>query len=441
MEQAFDAVVAGAGVAGSVAAAVLAGEGFSVLVVEPGQRSERRLAGELLHPPGVLGLRSLGFGLPPVGCDAAAMRGFAVFHHVGTTQQPNLLPYVDLEGEAAEGLALSHGLLRGLLASHVAALPGVTTMDEARATGLDLSQPERPLVTVRQRGEESAVRTRIVVAADGAASHVREQAGIKHKRERLSNLVGFLCDTDALPCPGYGHVFLGTELPVLAYGISGREARVMVDLPLSGDESAREAQLARAKAGLPAALRAEVQRASAQRGLSYVSHNVSVEAAVKGRVVLAGDAGGSCHPLTATGMTVAVSDGLSLRTALRDRPSDIGAALALYGKRRRATQRTRRLLASTLYETCSRTEPELMVIRRGLERYWRDDARGRAASMALLAMMDVRIGSVLREMVAVMLRGMTLHRGDGHALLDQTRVTLGLSRLVARHMQEAMRVR
>ena len=57
----YDAVVAGAGVAGSVAAAVLAGEGLSVLVVEPGQHAERRLAGELLHPPGLSGLRSLGF--------------------------------------------------------------------------------------------------------------------------------------------------------------------------------------------------------------------------------------------------------------------------------------------------------------------------------------------------------------------------------------------
>ena len=48
------------------------------------------------------------------------------------------------------------------------------------------------------------------------------------------------------------------------------------------------------------------------------------------------------------------------------------------------------------------------MLRRGLERYWRDDARGRAASMALLAMMDVRLGSAVREMVAVIRHGMPL---------------------------------
>jgi len=179
--------------------------------------------------------------------------------------------------------------------------------------------------------------------------------------------------------------------------------------------------------------------------LRHAGQDVAVDAAVRGRVVLVGDAGGSCHPLTATGMTVAINDALTLRAALRDQPGDLDAALALYGRRRRRTQRTRRMLAASLYEAWSGSEPELMVIKRGLERYWREDARGRAASMALLAMSDLRLLSALREMVAVILHGLARDDRSGGAralpLLDQLHLGFGLSRLLVRHMTQVMQVR
>src|SRR5580700_1412910 len=73
-----DVVVAGGGVAGSTAAAAFAALGWSVLVVEPGQHDERRLAGELIHPAGVAGLGKLGL-LSPAFASAARLDGFVVF--------------------------------------------------------------------------------------------------------------------------------------------------------------------------------------------------------------------------------------------------------------------------------------------------------------------------------------------------------------------------
>ena len=46
----FDAVVVGGGVAGSTSAVSLAKKGLRVLLCEAGLPSNRRLAGELLHP-------------------------------------------------------------------------------------------------------------------------------------------------------------------------------------------------------------------------------------------------------------------------------------------------------------------------------------------------------------------------------------------------------
>ena len=57
----WDVVVAGAGVAGvSVAAALREFGDRRVLVVEPGLDNTKRLAGELIHPPGASDLAALG---------------------------------------------------------------------------------------------------------------------------------------------------------------------------------------------------------------------------------------------------------------------------------------------------------------------------------------------------------------------------------------------
>ena len=55
-----DVIIAGGGIAGTAAAAALAQLNYRVLVVEPGLDHTRRLAGELIHPPGVAALRDLG---------------------------------------------------------------------------------------------------------------------------------------------------------------------------------------------------------------------------------------------------------------------------------------------------------------------------------------------------------------------------------------------
>ena len=54
-----DVVIGGGGVAGAASAAALHQLGYRVLVVEPGLNDDRRLAGEVFHPPGVKGLTIL----------------------------------------------------------------------------------------------------------------------------------------------------------------------------------------------------------------------------------------------------------------------------------------------------------------------------------------------------------------------------------------------
>src|SRR5206468_1240467 len=77
------------GMAGAGVAAGLDGLGLSTLVVEPGLDGSKRLAGELIHPPGTTDLAELGLlgALEAVG--GAPVRGFAVL----ADGQAHLLPY------------------------------------------------------------------------------------------------------------------------------------------------------------------------------------------------------------------------------------------------------------------------------------------------------------------------------------------------------------
>lgn len=439
-----DVVIAGGGIAGIAAAASLREFGWSTLVVEPGQHAERRLAGELIHPPGMAGLFDLGLcehdGLP----GAIPIRGFQIFREQGGRAVE--LPYDVYPQSAPAGSALDHGMIRASLAAAATRLTDVALWHGARVVEVDASdRRDVARVTIASAGKKQTVACRMVVGADGASSAIRRLAGIGHSRRELSHISGYLVDAAALPATGFGHIFMTRHAPVLAYEIGGGHARVLFDRLLPSGETAAD-HLSRDSALLPATLRAAVEDAVAtQRGLSFVSADVFVDTVGKGRLVLVGDAAGSCHPLTASGISVAIGDAGRLRQALRDSGGDIVRAIQLYAHRRRASQRARRLLASALHEACGREDRAARLIRDGLIDYWELDARGRKASIALLTMSDSRVVAIVREMASLATIG--LHRTYskagplGDRLIDGARLTMALSALLLRHVPTVVKAR
>jgi len=438
-----DVVIAGGGVAGVVTAAALREFGWSVLIVEPGQHAERRLAGELIHPPGVAGLVELGLFDADEFVTAVPIRGFRVFRD--GDDEGIELPYGDGRRGNRRGFALEHGAIRAGLEASAKRLPLVTLWRGARVVDLDLSHRAAPLVSIARCGKVETLGCRMVVGADGAASTVRGLAGIAHKRRRLSKITGYLVRRDRLPAPGFGHVFMSRIAPLLAYEIGGDRVRVLFDQAIGSDETPADHRR-RVIETLPPPLRAALAAAvETQRGLGFVSADVLVAAAGRGPLALVGDAGGSCHPLTATGISVGIGDALRLRKALRDRDGDTRRSVALYARRRRASQRARHLLASALHETCSRQDAPSRLIRDGLLGYWESNARGREASMALLAMTDTRVLAILQEMACVVLVGMTRAAQQRRSVVDRfvasTRLMAALSALLLRHVPMVVKAR
>jgi squalene monooxygenase len=426
-----DVIVAGGGVAGAAVAAAMASLDYRVLVVEPGLDNTKRLAGELIHPPGVAALRELGLASALEKAGAVPVRGFVVFP--GGHESNHILPYSE-GGTKHAGLAIEHATMTEALLASLSKLPQVTIQKAARVTAIDLGSADSAAVTIEDGGRTRQLRAPLLIAADGRNSLLRRLAGIAHTHAHVSNMAGYRIPASQLPHPGMGHVFAAGSTPVLAYQISGADARVMFDLPL-------EAHDPPPLDVLPFPLRsAIVDAVETQSPLRSANYAIVPDAVSKGRMVLAGDAGGCCHPLTATGLTAAARDAMLLRQALREKTGNIPRALARYAQLRESPQRTRLAGAELLYDLFRGETPEMRLLRQALFRYWHNSARGRISTMALLSTEESRLSFLVREYIKVCRYGIPeliawSGRSGENPHRTRTHAVRGLSRALLRFVR------
>lgn len=407
----IDVVIAGGGAAGSAVAAALSEFGYRILIVEPGLDHSKRLAGELIHPPGVRDFSELGLLTCLKESGATSVQGFAVFTDDRAVKNPDvvvsaatgayLLPY-SMSQQKELGLVIEHGILADTLLSEVTKLSSVTVWKGARVTGIDLTQTDRATVAIMGAEGECRLNVKLLVAADGRNSHMRRMAGISDKQIHISSMLGYTLSPGCLPHPGFGHLFAAGPAPALAYKIAPTTTRLMFDLPSEHVAAKALGCLRPYVDAIPDPLRNDVERAiETQTPLRSTNSFVIPETVIKGRLVCAGDSGGCCHPLTATGLTACTRDAIRLRQALRETKGDIPTALTRYASMREGPQRTRLACAAVLYEVFKGQSAETRLLRQGLLRYFRQSARGRAATVALLSTQEDRLTVLIREYTKV----------------------------------------
>lgn len=399
----LDALVIGGGVAGSTAAAALQARGLSVLVCEAGLPSEKRLAGELMHPPAAEDLDRLGLLKPLISAGAAPVYGFVIFR--GPEDKGTMLSYSEVRGGRSSSIAIEHAVLTRTLLDEVGQRPGVEVWDGARVTNVE-TRPGHPRVTVKMKGEEHVFEVPLVVSADGRASSSRDDAGIEIDRGDAFRMVGWLVPGGRLPHPGFGHVFSGGATTTLAYQISKDVVRVMFELGMDDAIDVRE-QLAQ----IPLPLRSDIVRAmkTQPRQTSKV-WALSPRRVTAGRVAVVGDAGGCVHPLTATGIAFCTGDAHRLADAIGhdfDRGDGIPDALAGYERSRRGPMAARAIIGPALVEALASPDPAMRLLRHGLFRYWERSPRGRRTSIALLSTQEPRAHVMVREYAAVCAHALT----------------------------------
>lgn len=394
-----DVVIVGGGFVGMAAAAALADGRRSVVVLEARTGADPRFRGELIHPHGVRMLAELGLHAPLARAGGAPVLGFAVVPGAG--QSAMLLPYDDIGGRPARGLAMDHHAMVATLRAQVAALPGVEIRTGQRVTGL-VREGDR--VVGVQTADEERISAELTVVAEGRHSKLRGLLGIAEEVRLLSFTAALLLEDVDVPHARHGHVFLGAPGPVLAYAIGAGRARMCIDLPAGFEKG--KGSIARVLRDayapfVPEPLRGAMLRAASAQELEIcANHAIHTRRSAGPGVALVGDSGGCCHPLTATGLTTGLNDVRLLADELATGLT-VDAALRSYQRRRYRFVRAREILADALYEVFRGTDDGSRAFRNGIIRYWQGSARARMASMALLSGQESGLGAFLTEYVRV----------------------------------------
>ncbi|MGZ3442415.1 MAG: FAD-dependent monooxygenase, partial [Polyangia bacterium] len=349
----YDVIVVGGGLSGCAMATALADGRRTILVLEARAGRNPRFNGELIHPHGVDVLDERGFLAPLHKAGGADVRGFAVVKSL--TEPTTLLPYDEIPGSRPFGFAIDHHDLVDVMRARTLAQPGVELRLGERVVDLVRDQ-ERVIGVMTSTGPALAP---VIIACDGRHSKIRALIEMPEHARLLSFTAAALLQDCPLPQPGFGHIFLGAWGPILLYPIGPKDARTCIDLPQDMDKG-KDAVIARIRRDyaqhLPEGVRATLVKAL-DGGDIEVAANYAIytdECTVPG-AALVGDSAGCSHPLTATGMTIALNDTrllaaeLAAVADLEDR-TQVDRALAKYQTERYRFVRAREILADALYE-------------------------------------------------------------------------------------------
>ena len=325
-ERTYDVAVVGAGIVGIATALALAEAGRRTVLIE--RRVPERQRGALgfdirsvaLTSASLRFLQGLG-GLD--GVSPASIETMRVWEHDGAA---------GLRFEADETLAWvveNSALVDSLWRMAVARLD---TLAPATVTALSALDSAVTLAVQDGGGTESGVSARLVVAADGAASPIRALAGVATRREPKSRLgeqraIATVARTE-MPHRNVAWQRFGRTGPVALLPLA--DARV-VSVIWSGDAAQSERLLALDDAAFGAALGEETEHvlgrieAVDRRHAFSAAQTLAAHLNTTPRVLLAGDAARTLHPLAGQGVNVGLEDARAIAAvAAKEGVGDLG---------------------------------------------------------------------------------------------------------------------
>jgi len=348
----FDVVVVGAGVVVSAAALAFARDGLRVAVVEPRAPTPWR--------PDAPDLRVYGLAQDSVDL----LEGLGVWRYIA----PHAQPYRSMRvwdaagggelrfdarryGRDALGWIVEHGLIADRLCTALQQAD-VPLRCPQRVTAI---VPEDPATDAARKQDDAialqlhdhgTLRARLVVAADGADSALREMAGIDVARHDYGQrgVVAYVETTKPHEDTAWQRFLPSGPLAFLPCH-DGRSSIVWT-LPdaeaerlLAVDDATFCRELARAFDATLGDVVAVSKRAA------FPLRRQIAERYVEGRIALCGDAAHVVHPLAGQGLNIGLRDVLALRKtvlAAAERRSDIGAPdrLARWQRERRSESAT-----------------------------------------------------------------------------------------------------
>jgi 2-polyprenyl-6-methoxyphenol hydroxylase-like FAD-dependent oxidoreductase len=343
-----DVVVVGGGIGGASLATALARDGVSVTVLEAAPEFEDRVRGESMQAWGVKEARDL--GVEQIMLDAGAHVTPVWRQYSAGSAETRDIPMAMMVPEIPGSLNLRHPIACQALLD-AAAAAGATVVRSVRDVAL--AAGSAPRVSYGVNGTEHEIDAGLVVGADGRASTVRRQVGIKlEKQEAISCIAGLLIDGLA-DVPDDHDVMVGEgEVFFLLFHQGGGQARVYVCLDISelrrfsGREGTRRFLDACALSAYPWSTQV-VSATPAGPCATYPGDDTWTDLPAVDGVVLIGDAAGHNDPVIGQGLSIAVRDARLVHELVLDGARS-AADFAPYGEERAERMRRLRLIADVV---------------------------------------------------------------------------------------------
>lgn len=346
-----DILISGGGVAGLAAAAAFGSAGFSVICADPSppvtdaeaDGADLRTTAFLQPSIPVLQAAGLWTRLAP---NAAALQIMRIIDAGGVIANPRVIKdfnAADLS-DAPFGWNLPNWLLRREMVARLVELPNVTFLPGIATTAL-LTRESEALVTLSDTRKVSA---RLVIAADGRASTMREALGIPVKTTRYGQKALTFAVTHPIPHDNVsteihrsGGPFTLVPLPdrkglpcsAVVWMETGPEVQRLAALPTPEFEAAINARSCQILGPLTLASRRSVWPI-----ISQIAARMTGE-----RVALLAEAAHVVPPIGAQGLNMSLADLATLLELAQADPVNLGSAkmLVAYHRRRHLEVRAR----------------------------------------------------------------------------------------------------
>ncbi|MFT3808485.1 MAG: FAD-dependent monooxygenase [Micropepsaceae bacterium] len=346
MDRQFDIVVVGGGIGGSALAAVMAGTGKSVLLLEKSEVFEDRVRGEWLAPWGVAETKRLGLYDLLTGAGGHHIETHVTYDESRPAEESVAAPLPlgmfipDIPGP----LTIGHPHHCQTLFD-AAAKAGATAL---RGVDVESVTPgASPSVRFRHGGETHTVAARIVVGADGRTSMVREAVAIKLHQDKPHHMFAGILIEDATGWDARTQA-IGTEgeFNFLAFPQGGGRIRIYGGFPIG------QQRRFTGPGGVQNFLDAfRLQCAPENRHLAegrpagpvlaYFNNDAWTDEPFAEGCVLIGDAAGWNDPVIGQGLSITYRDVRIVSDILKSADDWSVAAFAPYAEER--TERMRRL--------------------------------------------------------------------------------------------------
>ena len=333
MHTVYDAIIVGAGPAGSTAAILLAREGWRVALIEKQLFPRRKVCGECIAASNLPLLDGLGIGDAFAALAGPELREVALMH--GNTQTHALLPPA-LHGRHRWGRALGRETLDCLL------------LEQARAAGAQVLQPWSALAIQGAPGnwrcviralDSTAKKTLLaplLIAANGSWEPLASERAVTPAVHRVTDLLAFKANFSAavlarglLPVlsfsGGYGGM-VGADAGVTTVACCIRRDRLealRLSLPGLSAGTAVETLLKRECAGVREALKTATRDGP---WLAAGPLNPGIRVNTPDGILRIGNAAGEAHPIIGEGISMALQSAWLLCSYLLDRRDGASAS-------------------------------------------------------------------------------------------------------------------